>query len=153
MAGIEFFYHGTGRQFIEDIAVAGLDPNRSREPAFRARAVYLSDDPAHAGTYGLEHGAEGVLLRIRSADLDADLLAPDDCDLPDIMGEGWEELSALESLRESGQCRYLGLISGWLIEVAFLSDMPRSALGAVQVDLAEWRQLGDAGSELCPDLP
>lgn len=147
MDEIEFLYHGTDRRHLEEIRDHGLDPLRSREPGFRARAIYLSNDPGHAAVYGFKEDGEAVLLRVRAANLDKDRLAPDDCDLPDICGEEWQNMSPLESLRESGQCRYLVPIPARLIEVAFLSQMPRDALGVALFEDGEWRSLEDIACE------
>lgn len=50
-------YHMTDDARLPSIVEEGLDPERSREPAYRKRAVYLSADYGHALAYASHHRA------------------------------------------------------------------------------------------------
>lgn len=111
-------YHLTDAARAASIRELGLDPEASREPAFRGRHIYLSHDARHALAYENHHGdwrGRPVLLRISSSELDPALLGPDDVDLPDLLeqegnGRQWSDVSWVDSLRISGQCTYAGVI-------------------------------------------
>jgi len=109
-------YHVTNSALLPSIKQFGLDPSKSKEPQFRDRNLYLSNDLNHALGYVDHHGDwSGVLiLEIDSKDLNQKLLGPDDVDLPDILSqqgdENWYEYSWEESLKICSQCTYSGII-------------------------------------------
>lgn len=114
-------YHVTDSSRLPSIMQIGLDPSKSREVAYRQRLIYLSADPGHAGAYADHHGdwtGRPVMLRINVADLDHNLLGPDDVDLPDILDDrDWRDVTWQQSLRLSGQCTYAGIIPPSVIHV------------------------------------
>lgn len=126
-------YHVTSSVSLNSILAGGLDPNRSREPPFRRRHVYFSQDLDHAIAYAGHHEdweGDTVLLAVSIADLDLGLLGPDDVDLPDLMtsasvSEDWAAVSWMESLSISGQCTYAGLVPPSVIRVVSVLPVPQ----------------------------
>ena len=117
---IDFVFHMAPLVRLASLQETGLDPAFCREPPFRERAVYLASDAPHARAYEDHHGdwpEGGVLLRMAWEALKGLPIAPDDVDLPDLE-EDWEEMSAEESLRASGQCRCLAPIPPTAIEAS-----------------------------------
>ena len=127
-----YLYHLTDEENLASICEHGLSPDFSREPTFRARAIYFACDTSHSLGYENHHDAwkgRGVLLRVSLTHLDPQSLLPDDVDLPDL-DENWAVLSYSESLTVSGQCRYV-------------SEIPASLIQVSEDRGASWRDLGD----------
>ena len=120
-------YHLTPAAKLPEILEGGLDPEKSREPDFRARHVYLSADIPHALGYADHHGeghTEHALLRVAEDSLDEGHLGPDDVDLPDIIEDDdddrdWQDIGWQESLDLSGQCTCSVAIPAEKLEVSF----------------------------------
>ena len=130
-------YHLTSSVSLNSILAGGLDPNRSREPPFRRRHLYFSQDLDHAIAYAGHHEdweGDAVLLAVSIADLDLGLLGPDDVDLPDLMAsvsgsEDWATVSWMESLSISGQCTYAGIVPPSVIRVVSVLPVPQGEPG------------------------
>lgn len=107
----------------------GLSPNGDG-------AVYLAGDVGHAASYANPGHMPGSriasVVAVEVADLDAALLAPDDVDLPDIAGYGWERIGWRRSIGVSGQCRYLGAIAPSSVRF----------IGHVEVSSGHWEGRG-----------
>jgi hypothetical protein len=130
-------YHLTSSVSLNSILAGGLDPDRSREPPFRRRHVYFSQDLGHAIAYAGHHEdweGDAVLLAVSIADLDLGLLGPDDVDLPDLMAsvsgsEDWATVPWMESLSISGQCTYAGIVPPDAIRVVSVLPVPQGEPG------------------------
>lgn len=112
-----WLYHLTSVRNLPDIVRDGLDPSRSRAPAFRSRSVYLAGDAYTACGYHGHHGGEdaAVLLSMPATALDPGALGPDAVDLIDLLGQyddvrEWKDLDWEESLEICGQCAYQAVI-------------------------------------------
>lgn len=142
-------YHLTSLQNLPDIARGGLDPARSRAPAFRARSVYFASDTHHALGYHGHHGSDtadqaAVLLSVPASSLDPGELYPDDVDLPDLLGQNDDardlaDLDWLESLKISGQCAYTAVVPATALTVVFFRPMARAALVPMGQPLLDWK--------------
>lgn len=120
----EYLYHLTDAAGLPALASEGLDPLRSREPAWRERMIYLAGSRGHAGAYEDHHGGweAPAMLRVQVSDLDVDFLVADNVDMPDLMEQDDDdrdlsEVSWTESLLSSGQCGYVAVIPPSAIEV------------------------------------
>ncbi len=119
---IDFLFHLTDSARLPSIARVGLDPVRSREPAWRERSVYLSADALHCMAYSDHHGdwvGPPVLLRVAVARLDARFLHADDVDLPELLaqrGRSGEPVDWRKSLLISGQCRSTQVIAPQILQ-------------------------------------
>lgn len=120
-------FHMAPLHQLASLQEKGLDPAFCREHPSKPRAVFLASDAPHARGYENHHGDwpdGGILLRVPQEALDAAQLAPDDVDLPELeeewegLAEDWEDLSAEQSLRISGQCRCLVAIPPDRIEAS-----------------------------------
>lgn len=105
---MKYLYHITDKDNIEQIKALGLSPEFSQT----GDGIYFSQDQLHTQAYEGHHGTwkAGTLLRIKLSALNSQLLEADDCDYPDIVGEDYGEKDWRDSLQESGQCMYKGII-------------------------------------------
>ena len=110
-------FHITDSVNLPSIMAHGLRPDKNRFES--SPLVYLAGDAGHAMAYANHHGdwtGKPVLLVIDVAKLDPNLLRPDDVDLPDLVDD-WQDCNWTESLDESGQCAYAGVIPPQAISV------------------------------------
>lgn len=141
---MEHLYHFTPCANIQDIQADGLDPSRSQEPGFRERSIYLACDIDHAAGYVFhQDSGQGVILAVHRARLDPALLGPDDVDLPAILeqdgdGRDWRDIPFEESLLESGQCTYSGIIPARELSVVARVEEDGCVRAIEPVALLEW---------------